>query len=68
MDLQLIIAGFLVAGSVLYLIRVMSRSWRAGKGNCGGGCGCKTDQRSSKDSFIPVQELGIRNRNGEPAS
>jgi len=68
MDLQLTIAGLLVAGSVLYLIRVMSRSWRADKGNCGGGCGCKTAQVPRQDSLIPSHEIVMRKRVGEPGA
>jgi hypothetical protein len=68
MDWQLAIAGFLVAGSAFYLLRVMSRSWKAGKGSWGSGCGCKTDQLPAKDSFIPVQEISIRKRIGEPGA
>ena len=68
MDLQLTIVGLLVAGSVLYLIRVMSRPWRPGKGNCGGGCGCKTAQAPKTDSFIPSHEIVMRKRVGEPGA
>ncbi len=66
MDLQLTIAVVLVAGSALYLVRVLCRSWMAGKSGCGGGCSCKKTQIPRTEALIPSQEIVLRKRIGEP--
>jgi hypothetical protein len=46
---QLLPVMLIVAIAAWYLGRVTWRSWRGGKGNCGGGCHCG----SAKDTALP---------------
>lgn len=64
-DIQLIVAGFIVAVAALFLLRQWLRPWLGTKGGCGGGCGCSSAVNQSTEKsevLIPVEELQVRKR------
>lgn len=65
MDWQLTLAVLVVVVSSAYLAWRGWRTWRAAQGGSCGGCGCTkapATQTSSTGTFIPADQLGVRQR------
>lgn len=64
MNWQFLLVSVLVVAAAAYLLRAAWRTWAVRSG-CGGGCGCAKKGGAERGTFVALEQLTVRGRNGQ---